>query len=638
MARLIQKEKWVPRGVAELEKAAMAVVRSTENALVIAGPGAGKTELLAQRACYLLETGLCPHPKRILAISFKRDAAKNLSDRVAKRVGPDLAKRFDSMTFDAFAKSLVDRFRLGIPSFFRPKADYILDFDLKKTNESYLRGIMEEVVGDANHLTLEAINEQDPKRIYRDFIIGTPLAFPLRTGNSFEQSLALYIWKLLLRKRSKSVLNFEMLGRLADLMIRHNPSVLNALRVTYAYVFLDEFQDTSGIHYDLTKTAFRGSQAVLTAVGDEKQRIMVWAGALEGVFRRFKDDFKAKPHGLKMNYRSAPELVRIQTFLIKSLEPDCIPPESVTDGSKGKGECRVLNFSNHELEAAYIADLVKNIITEDGVAPRDICILTRKQPAAYSSFVGTELRNLGVSARVEDEFQDLLAEPAIEAVLHFLKLIVHKKAPESWEYTMNLLARATGNSPDDEAFLRDGEKKVLGFCASARVDLAVMDKEELLKKLASRCIVFFGARPFKAMFPQYAQGTYLKDIVLKFVAKLFQAWENTNDWKDALHDFEGKDSVPIMTVHKSKGLEYHTVIFIGLEDAALWGFKNSQNEETCGFFVALSRAKSRAIFTFCNMRPTGWNGRVVSQSRELINPLYQTLIDAGIEEEAIESI
>lgn len=74
---------------------------------MVAGPGAGKTEFLAQRAVYLLETGACT-PYQVLAISFKSDAADNLAARV-RRCPPELAGRFVSHTFDAFTKGLVDR-------------------------------------------------------------------------------------------------------------------------------------------------------------------------------------------------------------------------------------------------------------------------------------------------------------------------------------------------------------------------------------------------------------------------------------------------------------------------------------------------------------------------------------------------
>ena len=128
----IRPDAWTPAGGIELEPRVDLVVRSSANAVVIAGPGAGKTELLAQRACYLLQTGICPPPRRILAISFKRDAARNLGDRVARRCAPELARRFDSLTFDAFAKNLLDRFGRALPEQWRPSEDYAIDFEIKE--------------------------------------------------------------------------------------------------------------------------------------------------------------------------------------------------------------------------------------------------------------------------------------------------------------------------------------------------------------------------------------------------------------------------------------------------------------------------------------------------------------------------
>lgn len=106
-------DKWSPTGVNSLEPNALtAATERDENRLLIAGPGAGKSEMLAQRADFLLSTGQCPYPRRILAISFKTDAAANLRRRVSDRCGPELAARFDSYTFHAFAKRLIDSYRV----------------------------------------------------------------------------------------------------------------------------------------------------------------------------------------------------------------------------------------------------------------------------------------------------------------------------------------------------------------------------------------------------------------------------------------------------------------------------------------------------------------------------------------------
>ena len=85
--KIVVPEKWMPCDGVVLEDSANSAVRTNKNILVIAGPGAGKTELLAQKASYLFQTNICRDPQKILAISFKKDAADNLNKRVIKRCG-----------------------------------------------------------------------------------------------------------------------------------------------------------------------------------------------------------------------------------------------------------------------------------------------------------------------------------------------------------------------------------------------------------------------------------------------------------------------------------------------------------------------------------------------------------------------
>jgi superfamily I DNA/RNA helicase len=77
-----------------------------------------------------------------------------------------------------------------------------------------------------------------------------------------------------------------------------------------------------------------------------------------------------------------------------------------------------------------------------------------------------------------------------------------------------------------------------------------------------------------------------------------------------------------MTVHKSKGLEYHTILFVGLDDDAWWSHSPKNLDGLATFFVALSRAKQRALFTFCEER-----GR-----REKVAEFYRLLAKAGVRE------
>lgn len=126
--RIVHPDKWLPCDGISLEETADTAVRcSDRHVLVIAGPGAGKTELLAQKAAFLFQTNQCKEPQKILAISFKTDAAQNLKERVEKRCGEDVKGRFVSMTYDAFAKSILDHFLYALPDELRPVSNYLVN-------------------------------------------------------------------------------------------------------------------------------------------------------------------------------------------------------------------------------------------------------------------------------------------------------------------------------------------------------------------------------------------------------------------------------------------------------------------------------------------------------------------------------
>ncbi|MBL9093037.1 MAG: ATP-dependent helicase [Planctomycetaceae bacterium] len=613
-----------------LEPAAEVVVRSDSNNLVIAGPGAGKTELLAQRACYLLQAERCPRPKRILAISFKRDAARNLQDRVVERCGRDLAGRFESMTFDAFAKGLVDRFRGAIPATWRPTADYELTFSLR---EDTTGNWLEQIPARFGPPSAAELAQLNPARLYRDVFVGRQLPVDSEELVGSPQRIAFSLWQYLLRGNARSTLSFPMIGRLAELVLRSNPLILRALRVSYAFVFLDEFQDTTSIQYQLTETAFLGSTAVLTAVGDNKQRIMGWAGALETVFADFETRFGASIVRLQNNYRSAPELVRILSYLTTALDDQAAIPIAIDDGHDGNGECRIWLFRDHLAEADHIAQVVEHSIKKQGLRPRDICILTRNRPGDYTQALRGAILARGIEARVESELQDLLSEPFVSAALQILHLAANPQAPEARSAILDLLIDFEGE--DQEAVGRDVERRLNRFVSTLRSKLSESQKDPAsVETRLSEILKFFGRDRLAAAYSQYAQGAFLDDT-LRQLAKSLMSYLAASPWSAALKGLEGEASIPIMTMHKSKGLEYHTVIFVGLEDSALWTFASRESEETCGFFVAFSRARKRVFFTFCDSRPKKPDGPAIPQQRKSIGRLYELLKAAGINPESI---
>ena len=586
---LVKPSKWQPVGIKQLELAAEQAVRALSNTLVVAGPGAGKTELLAQRACFLLQTGLCARPHRILAISFKRDAARNLGDRVRLRCGDELSARFDSFTFDSFAKRLDDHFLSGLPQPWRPSKDY--------------------------EMKLKELQWKPITRI------------------AVEPPQSTALWKKFLHDRRPSWMNFSMLSVLAEHILTVNPFVLTALRRTYAFVFLDEFQDTTDLQYQLTVTAFLGSHAILTAVGDPKQTIMQWAGALTGIFGRFKSDFGSSVLRPALNHRSVPKLVRIQGFLATALEKrntPQIPPEDATDA---RGECRIFSFEDSTAEARFLASSAKSWIDSEGLVPRDICILTRNRPPDYTGQLQSELRKLGITARIESELQDLLAEPVSSMLVDFLRLGAAERCPTSWANALDIVRKTYGG--DSEESQRQIERALSKFVKRLRSLLKKTgSKSQDIHNILREIVSFVGSKAFQALHPQYAQGDYLSSTIAQLGWYLSE-FRKSMEWNEALDELEGMNAVPIMTIHKSKGLEYHTVVFVGFEDSAFWNFHRKPTEETCTFFVAFSRAKNRVVFTFCEHRAKPAGAPLEPQHRATVGPLYAILEQAGVSIEHI---
>lgn len=289
--RRVDAQAWAPVGVSRLESNALTVVRSTDHRSVQAGPGAGKTELLAQRAAYLLQTGACPAPQRILAIGFKRDAARNLAVRVALRCHREHAGRLDSVTFDAFAKNLLDRFGQTLPPPWRPTPDYEILFPKVDLFREFLRTASEshDRVG-----TAAQIHAILPGTFERRFVVAARLSEAGRVSHSPAQWAADAFWRHMLHDGKRSTLTFPMIGRLAELLLHVNETARYAHALTYSHVFMDEFQDTTQVQYDLIHTLFLGTDTVVTAVGDNKQQIMRWAMAMEAPFNVFERDFGAR--------------------------------------------------------------------------------------------------------------------------------------------------------------------------------------------------------------------------------------------------------------------------------------------------------------------------------------------------------
>lgn len=609
----IKVEEWVPADNLQLEENALIVATTTDNNLVVAGPGAGKTELLAQKACFLLQTNTCKYPQRILAISFKRDAAFNLKERVKIRCGDELSKRFDSLTFDAFAKQLIDRFGRAIPEEYTFSSDYEII-----TEDTVVSNIYEAEDPEFKHSLKMA------QLIH--FHTASPLPLP---NDSNANKVRKKVWLSLLRNGT-SKLSFQMVMRLAQHIIDSNRKIRKYLQQTYSFVFLDEFQDTTQIQYDFFKSCFLTSDNSFTAVGDDKQRIMLWAGAQVTIFDDFLSDIGASRVPLTMNFRCAPKIVALLNHLTEHLlrKADMATPSP--KWPPDAGECFVWEFDNPQVEMEVLLEHVTSWIDNDGVNPRDICILVKGRLSEYVGALIDFFNANGLKARDEGRLQDLLTQEVSLFVTHCLYLAFKKRAGESKGISFSILSNLRTEYEDEQLLRLEVSFSQFIKRLSASYEVANMTEDQI-KSIIVEIVDYAGKNRFRSAYPAYRNISILDSYINDLTTELIRCYADTSNLLSALDVLSGVNTIPVMTVHKSKGLEYHTVIFVGLEDSAFWSFQTQPDEDKCTFFVALSRAKERVVFTFSHLRYDKY-GRQRQQSTDVIQEIIDELEKSGLVE------
>lgn len=520
---MISAEQWIPADGLTLEPNAMKAAKEQEKCLALtAGPGAGKTEMLAQRADFLFRTGKCRYPKRILAISFKVDASTNLKERVKRRCGSELASRFDSYTFHAFAKRIIDRFRI-----------VLTDDDALSENYS---------IGD--------------------------------------------------RKITGTQITFNDLVPLAIEILKNSSIARNVIRQTYSDVFLDEFQDCTDLQYELIKLAFQGTSARLTAVGDTKQKIMGWAGALEGVFETFAQDFSAEPLNMYRNFRSKPRLLRLQNRIIQNLDPNSVMPEELLRGDEG--EILLCEFENDVEEAKSIVERISEWISNEKIPLHEIAILVSKQAESYAAVIMNNLEEKNIPYRNEQQLQDISTEPITRLIIDYLLYFYGDREPQSW---LRLQEQILPFVDDEELefskhhYLQDfiiNQKKIIKKSESASGKFACW------RQVISSFLEQLSIETITALSPDYESESRLREIVNSTITKIQELLEKESDLIKVLKSFLDDQAIKIMTIHKSKGLEFHSVIMLAVEEETFWGDKDA---ERCAFFVGVSRAKQRLLIT-----------------------------------------
>jgi superfamily I DNA/RNA helicase len=289
---------------------ALVVAHTKGPALVMAGAGSGKTRTITARVVRLLEKGVAPN--EILCLTFTRKAAREMRERIEKKMGEG-AKKITISTFHALALDLLRTYPAICG---RTKTFSVWDDDVQKNEiKSLIKDHPMSNTGGSEWVsaknvctildTLKETGEEIPSK-----------AFYLALGKLDE-----YAWEIALAyedlKRDCNALDFaDLVWCLTNKLLGQDSPKRTEIQSRWSYVIVDEYQDTNKIQEMLLQRLVEQHQNLMV-VGDEDQAIYSFRGSNVGFIRTFPERYPtAHIYLLGRNYRSTPQIVEAANALI----------------------------------------------------------------------------------------------------------------------------------------------------------------------------------------------------------------------------------------------------------------------------------------------------------------------------------
>ena len=635
-------------------------------AMIIAGPGSGKTKVIASRITNLINNHNI-NPSSILAMTFTNKAAQEMRERC---MGLTDASNLNIFTFHSLSAFLLRRYglKIGIEQ----------NFTIFDDNDQ-LR-IIKKIFKDAN---------KDPKKLpFKTSTLLNEISYfknenihytKVNDLDKYEEGgyseLISDFYKRYETELSKSnALDFDdLLLKTADLLKSSN-EIRDMLENKYKYLLVDEFQDTNKLQLEISIKLAEKNKNIFV-VGDPDQSIYSWRNAEPKNLLDFQKYFpEVEIIKLDQNYRSTKSIINVADKLISN-NNERFERELWTENIRGN-EAVLVTAKNPKLEAEFVTREI-NYLIGNGYSPEQIAVMYRVNSQSRSMEDLLKEWNISyrlvgaVSFRERREIKDLISyfsilinpndEISLSRIINTPRRAISDKTFEllrssyekqdKYNGMLNFILSRPWN---DGIKLTPRAKKGLESFADIASDLVgkikklnpeimiqeILDKTKYLEYLEDdpdfenrlRNIEELRIKAREIGFE--IEDSYLKN--LEFVQR-FALISSDESINNSENDGE-EEKVTLITLHQAKGLEYSVVFIIGFEQGLLpharsIGNESETEEERRICYVGITRARERLYMTNCSQRFT-WNNsgkNMFSQSQlpsqflsEIPNNLFKT--------------
>ncbi len=595
-----------------LNESQSAAVRQTEGpVLILAGAGSGKTTTIVSRLAYLIEEIGIP-ASNTLTLTFTNKAAREMKERsmamIQNAAYPPLL-----CTFHKFGLLFL---KFNIHLLGRENNFVVIDTDDKKR-------------------IIKRINSDIPTPLiaseisrYKNSFITPDDAYKQAELFNYKQIAEVYAEyeKYLLEN---NLVDFDDLLALTYKLLDQNPELAEKTSQKYQYIMIDEYQDTNELQLKLLQKLCMTHNNICV-VGDDDQSIYGWRGAHIRNIMEFDEDFAGvSVFKLQENYRSRLPILKVANALIEH-NRSRLGKELIS--TRGDGDdVTTLNSQDENEEARKVAQQIQKLL-DSGVRANEIAILYRVNVLSRSIEEGLNRARIGYKVVGGVRFYD---RAEIKDLISYIRVVTNHHDDFSFKRIINKPKRGLGKASLDKIELAAHQKgtSIYEYLKTAEFS----ELESLVKKKNATTLKEFIAK-LEAVAKVAEDSTYefievledtfhLKDIYngmpdaqerILNMDEFYALYRDfiKNNPQTSLDEFlneltlqsdqdevEG-DSIYMMSIHASKGLEFEHIFVIGMEEGflPLVGDGSDLEEERRLGYVAFTRAKETLTLSHAGSR------------------------------------
>ena len=572
-----------------------AITHGAGPAIVLAGPGSGKTLVITQRVRYLIEA-YHVRPQEILVITFTKAAAQEMQSRF------QALSRQRGVTFGTFHAVffhiLKYAYHYSAANILTEEKKYQILQRLLSESGLHFEDEKETLSEIASEISVVK-NEQIPLEHY------------------YSKSCPEEVFRGFYRKyeemhRREGLLDFDDMMTMTYELLTQRADILAAWQRHYRYILVDEFQDINLLQYAILRL-LADPERNLFIVGDDDQSIYRFRGAKPEIMLNFPKDYPdAKQIVLDRNFRSVASVIRAAQLVIR--ENTKRFAKCAVHVRKGQGQIDIREFSGQEHESLYLIKKVQESLA-GGMPPNEIAVLYRTNQGARP--YAERLMEFNIPFEMRDALPNIYEHWIAKDLFAYLHLARERLDRAEFLQVMNRPKRYIARDAIDakvislETLRTYYEDKDWMLDRIDRLELDLRMLKDMAPYAAVNYIRY--GMNYEEYLQEYAKARRMKPEELTDILdeiqdgcrpfKTVEAWyEHLTAYKERLLEQRGKkerdpDAITLATLHSAKGLEFQEVFLVDVNEGTIPHRKASMEadleEERRLFYVGMTRAKDR---------------------------------------------